>query len=227
MQRRFAAFVCKPRHIVITGRAWHDGGSADAAGDACRRARSGGVVATASIRRWRAGGVSRPALPSSGLPDVIDATRSAWSFAACATGGAAHASATSDTGRRQRFAKRASSWSFRSFRGRRRGGRAAAASIVGTTMAVRHAGIRSHGHSRRRRSKRKRRSGTREDVRLPLPKSDRRPKAADGSRLAGGPGGVQAAPDGRAARRCGSAQRGGGSVTGAPRAGGARANRQA
>jgi hypothetical protein len=131
------------------------------------------------------------------------------------------------TGRRQRFAKRASSWSFRSFRGRRRGGRAAAASIVGTTMAVRHAGIRSHGHSRRRRSKRKRRSGTREDVRLPLPKSDRRPKAADGSRLAGGPGGVQAAPDGRAARRCGSAQRGGGSVTGAPRAGGARANRQA
>lgn len=96
MQRCFAAFECRPRHIVITGRAWHEGGSADAAGDACRRARSGGVVAAASIRRWRAGGVSRPALPSSGLPGVIDATCSASSSAACATGGGvAHTSATS------------------------------------------------------------------------------------------------------------------------------------
>jgi len=48
-------------------------------------------------------------------------------------------------------------------------------------------------------------------VRPPAPKSDRRPEAAVGSRLAGGPGGVRAAPDGRAAKRCGSAQRGGGS----------------
>lgn len=73
MQRRFASFECGPRHIVITGRAWHEGGSAEAAGEAWRRARSGGVVAAASIRRWRAGGVSRPALPSSGSPGVIDA----------------------------------------------------------------------------------------------------------------------------------------------------------
>ncbi len=95
MQRRFASFECRPRHIVITGRAWHEGGSAEAAGEACRRTRSGGVVAAASIRRWRAGRVSRPALPSSGSPGVIDATRSVVSFAACATGCAVHTSATS------------------------------------------------------------------------------------------------------------------------------------
>ncbi|MDR9084260.1 hypothetical protein FEP36_05834 [Burkholderia multivorans] len=40
----------------MTGRAWHDGASAEAAGDGRRRARSGGVAAAASIRRWRAGG---------------------------------------------------------------------------------------------------------------------------------------------------------------------------
>ncbi|MGS0893933.1 hypothetical protein ACVBGC_15550 [Burkholderia stagnalis] len=95
MQRCFASVERAPRHLVMTGRAWHDGGSAEAAGDACRCTRSGGVVAAASMRRWRAGGVSRPAALSIRLPCAFDATDGASPFAACATGGAAHANAIS------------------------------------------------------------------------------------------------------------------------------------
>ncbi|CAB3755258.1 hypothetical protein BPA30113_01414 [Burkholderia paludis] len=92
MQRRFASAGRTPRHIVMTGRAWHEGGSAEAAGNAGRCARSGGVVATASMRRWRAGGAA--GLPS-GWSGAVDAIRGAASCVACATEGAAHASAAS------------------------------------------------------------------------------------------------------------------------------------
>ncbi|MCW3734495.1 hypothetical protein K6Y81_03955 [Burkholderia cenocepacia] len=57
--------------------------------------------------------------------------------------------------------------------------------------------------------------------------SNRRPEAAVGARLAGGPGGVQAASGWQAARGCEFAQRGEASVTGVPRAGGARVKRYA
>ena len=165
------------------------------------------VVAAASIRRWRAGGVSRPALPSSGLPGVIDATCSVSSLAACATGGGvAHTSATSAYRRATTVREAASSWSFRSFRGRRR---AAAASIVGTTQAACHAGIRRHGHGRwhgRRWTQRARRSVT---VRMFGCRRAKRPPPGGGGRATGWRAGGVRARTWRAARRCGSPQRGG------------------
>ncbi|VWC01966.1 hypothetical protein BLA6993_04894 [Burkholderia lata] len=76
------------------------------------------------------------------------------------------------SGRRRRFAKRACSYPFHTFRCRRRGARAAAASIVGTAVAVCHAAIRSLEH-RGRWPERKRRSVMYENARPPTPKSSK------------------------------------------------------
>ena len=222
MQRCFAAFECRPRHIVITGRAWHEGGSADAAGDACRRARSGGwsrrhpfvagVRAACRARRC----LHRDCRASSTRRAACRRWRHAQRVAAWRT-----RAQPAHTGRRQRFAKRhLHGHSVRSGAGGAE--RAAAASIVGTTQAACHAGIRRHGHGRwhgRRWTQRARRSVT---VRM---FGCRRAKATAARRRRSGrdwlAGRAACRPHPAGGPRGAADRRSAVSVAGAPRAGGA------